>query len=451
MMATSGMTTESLIRWFQTATDLLQTAAVSRDFFERAAGALVDLVGLDAGRVLLLDGGRWRVQAVRRAPSLISEDWQPSRQVLAKILEEKRTVWQVPSTSTGSLSDVDTLVAAPILNRRGEVIGVLYGTRALGSRGPRPADPITRLEAMLAELLAGGVATGLARLEQEEAALAGQKKLLQMERDLEIGREIQAGFLPETLPQVPGWEVGAHFRPAREVSGDFYDAFWLPHGHLAIVIADVCDKGIGAALYMTLLRSLLRAFAQQRLGRELPYLPARPDPLPGGARSERRANLLAGLTALSTVELTNDYVAQTHAQACMFASLFFGVLDTTTGALTYVNAGHDAPIVVGGAAVKARLDPTGPVVGLRPSAGYDISCIVLEPGDALVAYTDGVTEARDPAGQFFTEQRLLAVVAEPAHSAAALLDRTVAGLHEHIAGSVPYDDVTLLVLRRAAE
>src|SRR5262249_18489089 len=125
-MTTNGRTAESLIRWLQTATDLLQTAAISRDFFDRAAGALVDLVGLDSGRVLLRDKGEWRVQAVRRAHALIPEDWQPSRQVLAKILEEKRTFWQVPSTSTGSLCDVDALVAAPILDRRGEVIGVLY-------------------------------------------------------------------------------------------------------------------------------------------------------------------------------------------------------------------------------------------------------------------------------------------------------------------------------------
>src|SRR5262249_19597657 len=208
-MATAGETVESLIRWLQAATDLLQTAAASRDFFDRAAGALVDLVGLDAGRVLLRDKGRWRVQGVRRAPALVPDAWQPSRQVLARVLEEKRTFWQVPPTSTGSLCDVDALVAAPILDRAGEVIGVLYGTRALGALGPRGAGPITRLEAMLAELLAGGVATGLARLEQEEAALAGQKKGLQMQRDLEIGRGIQAGVLPEAPAQGPGLGLGA--------------------------------------------------------------------------------------------------------------------------------------------------------------------------------------------------------------------------------------------------
>ena len=107
------------------------------------------------------------------------------------------------------------------------------------------------------QLLASSVAAGLA-----------QKKLVQMERDLEIGRQIQAGFLPKELPRAPGWEVAAHFRPAREVSGDFYDAFALPGGHVALVIADVCDKGVGAALYMTLIRSLLRAFAEQAVVRQ---------------------------------------------------------------------------------------------------------------------------------------------------------------------------------------
>jgi sigma-B regulation protein RsbU (phosphoserine phosphatase) len=451
-IAGEGMSVEALIRWFQAATDLLQSATVSLDFFDRAAAALVDLVGLDAGRVLLLHKGCWRVLAVKTAPGRIAADWQPSTRALAKIVEGKRTFWQMPAMGTeGSLCSVDALVVAPILNRQGEVIGALYGNRDQLGSDTRGGGQITRLEAMLAELLAGGVATGLARLEQEEAALRDQRKLLQMERDLEIGREIQAGFLPEKLPQVPGWEVKAHFHPAREVSGDFYDVFALSHEHLAIVIADVCDKGIGAALYMTLLRSLLRAFAQQTQRHGLQGSPEQPNRPPGGTGDGNPADLAADRIATSAVEMTNDYVAQTHAKACMFASVFFGVLDARTGTLTYVNAGHDAPVLMSGAAVKARLAPTGPVVGLRARVGYVSSCISLAAGETLLAYTDGVTEARDPAGQFFTEKRLLALLAQPAPSVADLLDRLVASLEEHIAGAVPYDDVTLLALRRAAK
>src|SRR5262249_42509435 len=156
----------------------------------------------------------------------------------------------------------------------------------------------TRLQAMLVQLLASGVASGLA-----------QTRLVQMERDLEIGRQIQAGFLPDELPQAAGWEVAAHFSPAREVSGDFYDAFLLSGGHLALVITDVCDKGVGAALYMTLLRSLVRAFAEQAVGRELFSLAAKPA---DRAATERRATLLAEMIVVSALEQTNNYVARTH-------------------------------------------------------------------------------------------------------------------------------------------
>ena len=155
--------------------------------------------------------------------------------------------------------------------------------------------------------------------------LQTQRKLLRMERELEIGRDIQREFLPDNLPEVAGWDVSAHFQPAREVSGDFYDVFPLPHEHLALVIADVCDKGVGAALYMTLFRSMLRAFAHQTARLDLFARPGQPGPVLRDAAGHRRATLLADLTALSTVELTNDYVAQTH-NKIRFASVFFGVL-----------------------------------------------------------------------------------------------------------------------------
>jgi phosphoserine phosphatase RsbU/P len=133
----------------------------------------------------------------------------------------------------------------------------------------------------------------------------------------------------------------------------------------------------------------------------------------------------------------------------MFASLFFGVLESSSGSLSYVNAGHDAPILIGAAGVKARLAPTGPVVGVKPNIAYDINHVLLEPGDTLLAYTDGVTEARNSAGQFFTEKRLLALLEGSVQSATALLDSVVANLHEHIAGAEPSDDVTMLAVRRA--
>lgn len=422
---------ESLIPWLQATTGVLHEAATAIDCFDSAAGALLDVVGLDAGRVLLLEGADWRVKALKTLSATTDEDpWKPSSTVLKRLREEKRTfLLEVAPFRPGSLQGIAAVVAAPILDRQGEVIGALYGDRTeRGSPGSGFGGPLTKLQAMLVQLLASGVAAGLA-----------QKKLVQMERDMEIGRQIQAGFLPSELPSARGWDVAAHFRPAREVSGDFYDAFALPGGLMALVITDVCDKGVGAALYMTLLRSLLRAFAERAFG------PTDADP---SSRSANRPIPPSRHIAVSAVEQTNNYVAQTHGQACMFATLFFGVLDPATGRLTYINAGHDAPALLGAGAIKARLNPTGPVVGITPNIAYEIGEILMEPGDTLFTYTDGVTEARDAAGRFFTEQRLLARLQDPADSATALVDNVIAALNQHIAGAEPHDDVTMLVVRR---
>jgi phosphoserine phosphatase RsbU/P len=248
-----------------------------------------------------------------------------------------------------------------------------------------------------------------------------------LERELEIGREIQKSFLPEELPRVAGWEIAACFRPARQVAGDFYDAFALPSsGRIGLVIADVCDKGVGAALFMALFRSLLRATAT------------------GAASGPEAASEL-----LRTVRLTNDYIARTHGRSNMFATLFFGVLDPAAGSLLYINGGHEAPILFGGGGVKARLTPTGPAVGMMPDMPFEVRETRLEAGDGLLAFTDGVTDARGASG-LYGEGRLLALLDQPVSSAAELLDAIEFGVLAHAAGSDQADDITLLAVRRSA-
>jgi adenylate cyclase len=168
--AAAGIDVESIVRWLQATMDVLQSAASSEDFFTRAARAVVDLVGLDSGGVLLREASGWRVQALESAASVRREnDWQPSRQILGRVQAEKRTFWEVPAALAGSLLGVKAVVAAPILNRSGDVIGVLYGDRR--QETAKGAGVISKLEAMLVEVLATGVAAGLSRLEQEQAAL----------------------------------------------------------------------------------------------------------------------------------------------------------------------------------------------------------------------------------------------------------------------------------------
>jgi phosphoserine phosphatase RsbU/P len=251
-----------------------------------------------------------------------------------------------------------------------------------------------------------------------------------MARELEIGRNIQAGFLPSELPVIPGWELGARFRPARQVAGDFYDAFPLSDdGRTALVVSDVCDKGVGAALFMAVFRSLLRVLLRESYA-------ARPD------RSDAEHIPHA-------IRVLSDYNALTHSSANMFATVFFGVLEPSAGVLTYVNAGHDAPAILRHGAVLRRLEPTGPAVGLLPGLSFNVDHLTLDPGDTLLAFTDGVTDARSPAGESYGEDRLFATAAHPDASAVSLLDSLDADLLAHTAGAEPFDDITLLALRRS--
>ncbi|WP_144816468.1 PP2C family protein-serine/threonine phosphatase [Aerolutibacter ruishenii] len=252
-----------------------------------------------------------------------------------------------------------------------------------------------------------------------------QQHARSLERELEIGRQIQLGFLPAELPHVEGWQVAARFRPARQVAGDFYDLFPVPGAGLGVVIADVCDKGVGAALYMALFRSLLRS----------------------GAIRGPSASVDPASTVLGAMSQTNDYIATVHERANMFATVFFGILDPGDGQLTYVNAGHDPPMVLGDGGVRARLGPTAPALGLSNGAGMHVQTMRLAPGDTLFAYTDGVVDAMGE-GEPFGEARLLALLAAPSASAAALLDTVTDALEAHVGTTESFDDVTTVAVRR---
>ncbi len=259
-----------------------------------------------------------------------------------------------------------------------------------------------------------------------------------LERELEIGREIQAGFLPEQLPHLPGWEIAARFQAAREVAGDFYDAFPLAGGdRVVLVLGDVCGKGVGAALFMTLFRSLIRASAH------LIY---------STGYAEGTAAPLDDMSTLKNmVTLTNNYVARTHYRASMFASLFLGVLNPVTGSLIYLNGGHESPQILGAEGVKAALEPTGPVVGLFADMDFKIRQVHLEPGDTLYAFTDGVIDAQNSAGEMFSREKLHSLLACPVASVAALLDLIETALNTHVAGANQYDDITMLAVQRISD
>ena len=196
LTAANNVELENLLRWLQTTMDVLQSAASSSEFFFKAARAVVDIVGLDSGRVLKLENGVWTPVAVQTASDVeIRLNWKPSQNVLHHLCTEKRTFWQDPDqpeedAPPESLMGVDVVVAAPIMDPAGAVIGALYGECRADSVN-RKTDRITKLEAMLVELLAGSVATGLARIEQEKAAVEAKVRFQQFFTP-ELSRQLAA-------------------------------------------------------------------------------------------------------------------------------------------------------------------------------------------------------------------------------------------------------------------
>jgi sigma-B regulation protein RsbU (phosphoserine phosphatase) len=324
--------------------------------------------------------------------------------------------------------------------RTRSVLGVLQLRNAKDPETGK-IEPFGAYQQLVAESLASQAAVAL----QNRRLRERENSLLRYKRELEIGRDIQAGFLPKALPQPPGWEIASRFYPAREVAGDFYDVFHAPDGRIGLAVADVCDKGVVAALFMALLRSLLRAFVQQSYYRSVQFRVHDPDV---GAAQLGTAQMDES-ALLDAISLTNAYIGSNHADTNIFATLFFAILDPVSGTLIYANCGHLPPVLCRADGKEERLMPTGPAVGLLPDAQFYVQQVVVEPDDLLFLYTDGVTEARDPQGEMFGESRLRALWEQhPGSSAEELLAAIETAVREFIAGGEPTDDLTMLAVKR---
>ena len=272
------------------------------------------------------------------------------------------------------------------------------------------------------------------------------ERIKMIEFEMEKGQKIQRDFLPSSIPNLPDWNIATCFFPAGKVSGDFYDVFKLSDGNIGLVIADVCDKGVGSALYMALFRSLIRVFAEQAAYCDSSTVTQLKQPREINPPAPSVEDLQK--IRLRAVPFTNNYIAQTHGEESMFATLFFGVLNPETGNLYYINGGHEPLYLINSEGVKQKIDPTGPAVGLWPDTTYDIGQIKMQPGDMLIGYTDGVTEARSPADEVFTRSRLRSLIEQPFTTASEMLDRVKANLFTFIDIAPRNDDVTMLAVER---
>jgi sigma-B regulation protein RsbU (phosphoserine phosphatase) len=151
---------------------------------------------------------------------------------------------------------------------------------------------------------------------------------------------------------------------------------------------------------------------------------------------------------LKAVELTNNYIAEEHGREGMFATVFFGVLEPKRGRLSYINAGHEPPCLLGKSGLKMQLSRVGPAVGALPDLTFAVKSVVIEPGDTLFGYTDGVTEALSPSGTWFTKKRLESHLARPASPAGALVEAIREDLFDHMGSAPQFDDITMIAVHR---
>lgn len=300
------------------------------------------------------------------------------------------------------------VMAAPA-SIKGELLGVVLLEEADGER---------RVHGRRLEIV-NGIAHQVALAIQNDRLQQARLERERLDRELQLAHEIQSAFIPETLPELAGWELAATWRAAREVAGDFYDVFTLPDGRLALIVADVADKGMPAALFMAVTRTLVRAAALD-------------DPAPDSVL-ERVNNLL-----------------EPDARHGMFVTALYGVLSPQTGELAYASAGHNPPFLLrAGNGQIERFNTGGIALGVLSDIEIPAHKTYLDPGDLLVCYTDGVTEAFSPAGEAYGEERLQATVRSLAGlPAAAVLEAIERSVAEFVGEQPAADDSTLVVVRR---
>jgi sigma-B regulation protein RsbU (phosphoserine phosphatase) len=315
-----------------------------------------------------------------------------------------------PELATVLIQHPGSIVGFP-LSVKGEVLGamILEETRS------RVRSREKRIELMTGIAHQAAIAIQNERFQQERVERE------QLEREIQLAREIQKTFIPTQLPDLPGWKLAATWRAARQVAGDFYDLIDLPGNWLGIIVADVADKGMPAALFMALTHMLMRATAPEEMS---------------------PAAVLARVNDLLVPETQHG----------MFVTAFYAVIDLENGTLLYANAGHNPPLLVKPGIQAEPLRRGGMALGVLVGTQAPEHVLTMEKGDCLVLYTDGVTETFSAEGQLFGVERLKAVIQNTdASSAQVVLEAIVDSVADFGGDAAPSDDLTVVVLCRTNE
>jgi serine phosphatase RsbU (regulator of sigma subunit)/anti-sigma regulatory factor (Ser/Thr protein kinase) len=317
---------------------------------------------------------------------------------------------ELESPALEELRAAGVRLAVPLVSQ-GELVGLL-------NLGPRLSDQdYSTDDRKLLNSLAAQAAPALqvAQLVRRQEAEARSRE--RIEQELRVATLIQQNFLPKKLPDLPGWQISAYYRPAREVGGDFYDFVELPDGHIGLVIGDVTDKGVPAAMVMAATRSVLRASAARVIS-------------PG-----------------EVLERVNELMCP-DMPAKMFVTCLYGVLEPSTGRFRFANAGHNLPYVRTSTGT-IELRATGMPLGLLPGLKYEETEAFLEPGHVMLLHSDGVAEAHSADAEMFGFPRLLGVVGSR-QDRGEVIDRVLTELDRFTPqGWEQEDDITLVSLTRA--
>ena len=241
-----------------------------------------------------------------------------------------------------------------------------------------------------------------------------------MERELKVAADIQLSILPDVLPSIAGFDFGARILPARQVGGDFYDAFPIDKTHLGVVIGDVADKGVPSALFMARSHALIMAEAD------------------------------TGITPGEVLQLVNRHITHLDKSA-QFVTALYGILDSTTGEFTYARAGHEPPLFLKSGGIVERVPHSpGMALGLWDTITLDECVVQIVPGSTLLLFTDGMTDCRNPNGVAFGLERIKTSMAGMSGlPAQEVCDRLFNTLMEYQNGSPQDDDVTLVAIHRS--
>jgi phosphoserine phosphatase RsbU/P len=380
---------------------------------------VIRAMNAERGFIMLIEPDAHLVFKVARGieqETIADPAFQVSKGIVERVALGSNPVLTSDASNDQSLSMRDSVIHLGLrsvlcvpLQVKGNTIGVIYVDNRLRA-GIFTEDDLDLLAA-----ISGSAASAI-----ENARLYGiSLEKARIERELQVAYQVQASLLPKELPRIPGWEFVAFWKPARQVSGDFYDFIHFGDDSIGLVIGDVTDKGMPAALFMAFTRTIIRASL---------------DPNKTPADSISQANRLI------CSESTYGF----------FVTLFFAALNTKTGELIYVNGGHNPPLLF----QNRQHDPvwlenTGMVLGIEPEIEYAQKNVSLKPGELVLLYTDGILDALDNQSEAFGLERLQNIISEnyrePAHEIIRRIEQSV----EVFVGGVPqYDDMTLLLVKR---